>query len=89
MKSIPRTRDEFERNMYILVDRIKKGQHFFPQGSGQVEELSKVRELPNKRINFLTVNETARLKANHIASMIDMDLSIFKKIKNEHQNTEE
>lgn len=87
MKSIPITREDFERNMFILVDKITNGEHLFSQGSGQAQSLLKVRELPNKRINFLTVNETARLKANHIASMMDMDLSTFIK-KNEHQNPE-
>lgn len=86
MKSIPRTREDFERNMYILVESIKNGQHFLPKGSRQVDSLIKLRALANKRINFLTVNETARLQANHLASMMDMDVSNFIDKENEHQN---
>lgn len=86
MKSIPRTRKEFERNMYVLVEKIRNRQHFFTEGSGQGESLLKVRELPNKRINFLTVNEMARLQANHIASMMDMDFDNLIPKEDEHQD---
>lgn len=85
MKSIPRARKEFERNMYVLVEKTRNGQHFFAEGSGQGDSLLKVRELPNKRINFLTVNEMARLQANHIASMMDMDFNNLIPKEDEHQ----
>lgn len=87
MKSIPLTRKEFERNMYVLVEKIRNKQHFFSKGSGQVNSLLKVKELPNKRINFLTVNESARLQANHIASMMDMDFDSLIHERDEYQDT--
>lgn len=85
MKSIPQTRKQFERNMNVLVEKIRNGQHFFAEGSGQGDSLLKVRELPNKRINFLTVNEMARLQANHIASMMDMDFGNLIPEEDEYQ----
>lgn len=86
MKSIPRTREDFERNMYVLVEKIRCGQHYMVEETGQAKSLMNVRELTNKRLNFLTVNETARLSANHIASMMDMDFSEFLPKEDEHQN---
>jgi hypothetical protein len=83
MKSIPGKREDFERNMNILVEKIRSQQHFFPQGSNHAESLMKVRYLPNRRTNFLTVNETARLQANHMASMMDMDFDQFLNKKEE------
>ncbi len=72
--------------MYVLVEKIRNGQHFFTEGSRQGDGLLKVRELPNKRINFLTVKEMARLQDNHIASMMDMDFDNLISKEDEHQD---
>ncbi|SCY13723.1 hypothetical protein SAMN02927916_1230 [Flavobacterium anhuiense] len=72
MKNIPRTRSDFERNFNILAERIRNRQQFYPSGQGQVDNLLKINVLPNKRINFLTVDEGARLHANHVASMSEL-----------------
>lgn len=87
MKNIPRTRKEFECNMYVLAEKIRSRQYFFTEDSGQGESLLKVRELPNKRINFLTVNEMARSQGNHIANMMDMDFENLIPEDDEHQDT--
>ena len=75
MKSIPRTRGGFERNFHVLEERMREGKiHFASHLEGTVNGLLKVRKLPNGRINFLTVNEIARLTANTVAEMGEMNL---------------
>ncbi|AQS04505.1 AVAST type 1 anti-phage system protein Avs1c [Clostridium beijerinckii] len=60
------TREDFERNMNILVETMEQGKLIFPQGfSG--DSLLRVRKAPNGRIDFLTVDEGARLNANMMA----------------------
>jgi len=61
----PRTRAEFERNFHLLHRQLKDGKLHFAQGlSGVIDGLARVRFLPNGRIDFLSVNESARLQAN-------------------------
>lgn len=61
----PMTRCEFERRFNILGERIRSGKMMFPRGArGVVSSLTSVRYLPNGRIDFLSVNESARLQAN-------------------------
>jgi len=62
------TREDFERNMNILSETMRQGKLFFPQGfSG--DSLLRVKKAPNGRIDFLTVDESARLNANMMAWM--------------------
>ncbi len=58
----PKTRAEFEQRFHCLADEIRGGRLRFPPSMG--ESLLKVRLLPNRRLDFLSVNETARLHAN-------------------------
>lgn len=74
MKSMntPRTRAEFERNLNLLHRQIKDGKvHIAPGLSRLLDGLARVRSLPNGRIDFLSVDELARLDANMIANMSD------------------
>jgi len=67
MKSMntPRTRAEFERNFQLLHRQIADGKFHVAQGlSRSLEGLARVRFLPNGRIDFLSVDESARLQAN-------------------------
>ena len=67
MKSMntPRTRAEFERNFHLLRRLIEDGRlRFSEQVSHTIDRLMKVRFLPNGRIDFLSVDECARLQAN-------------------------
>lgn len=68
----PRTRAEFERNFDLLHRKIEEGKFHFAQGlSHSLDGLARVRFLPNGRIDFLSVNEMARLEANMMANMTD------------------
>ncbi len=61
----PFTRREFERNFYITAELMKKGKmHFSDRVDGTIDGLLRVRYLPNGRIDFLSVNEMARLHVN-------------------------
>ena len=67
MKSMntPRTRAEFERNFHLLRRQIEDGGlRFSERVSHTIDGLKKVRFLPNGRIDFLSVDESARLQAN-------------------------
>ena len=59
----PNTRAEFERNFHLLHESLVNGRMHFAQGIS-TEGLSRVRFLPNGRIDFLSVDESARLQAN-------------------------
>lgn len=65
----PDTRAEFERRFFLLGEQLRNGKLSFPGGSMSVLGLREVRMLPNGRIDFLSVNEFARLQANMIAHM--------------------
>jgi hypothetical protein len=70
MKSMntPRTRAEFERNFHLLHRQLQDGRiHFSEAVVHTLEGLARVRFLPNGRIDFLSVDETARLQANMTA----------------------
>lgn len=67
----PRTRAEFERNFNLLHKHIKDGKfHIAPGLERSLEGISQVRYLPNGRIDFLSVDESARLQANSISQFI-------------------
>lgn len=66
----PRTRAEFERNFYLLYQQIVDGKFHVAQGlSRSLDGLTRVRHLPNGRIDFLSVDESARLQANMLNHM--------------------
>lgn len=58
----PKTRAEFEHRFYLLREQIRQGK--FHVAKGITMGIDKVRYLPNGRIDFLSVNESARLNAN-------------------------
>jgi hypothetical protein len=59
------SRREFERNAHILAERMQKGQIIFNQEMIKtIDGLTKVRQLPNMRIDLHTINEMARLMMN-------------------------
>jgi len=61
----PRTRAEFERNFQLLHRQIADRKfHVLPGLSRSIDGIAQVRSLPNGRIDFLSVDESARLQAN-------------------------
>lgn len=79
----PRTRAEFERNFNLLHRQIKDGKFHVAQGlSRAIEGILRVRFLPNGRIDFLSVDESARLEANTMANMSD---GLFEDLFKEYQ----
>lgn len=61
----PRTRAEFERRFHLLFQSIKDGKYHVTQGaSHSLDGLARLRFLPNGRLDFLSVDEMARLQAN-------------------------
>jgi glutathione S-transferase len=61
----PRNRAEFERNLHLLERQLKDGKYLVAQGlSRSLDGLARVRFLPNGRIDFLSVDQSARLQAN-------------------------
>lgn len=71
------SREDFERNFFLLKEKEVKFAKGLTQG---IESLSRVRYLPNKRIDFLTVDELARLNAN---MMMSIDEEFIKKVQEE------
>lgn len=67
----PRTRADFERNFNLLRRKISDGKLHIPAGFKALDSLSRIRFLPNGRIDFLSVDELARLQANMMANMSD------------------
>lgn len=59
----PRTRSEFERNFHLLSRSIADGKFHVMRGIN-LDHLRRIRYLPNGRIDFLSVDEKARLQAN-------------------------
>lgn len=66
----PMTRSEFEHRFNILENMIKNGRmSMAPHLSRSMESLMNVRRLPNGRLDFLSVDEMARLQANMMSQM--------------------
>jgi hypothetical protein len=66
----PMTRSEFEHRFNVLENMIKNGRmSIAPHLSRSMEGLMNVRRLPNGRIDFLSVDEMARLHANTMSQM--------------------
>lgn len=78
----PRTRAEFERNFHLLHQKLKDGKmHFSSQVSHAIDCLMKVRFLPNGRVDFLSVDESARLQANMMDQFDEESLEQIQKEK--------
>lgn len=66
---VPKTRAEFELRFHHLIHGIETGRtHLGPCA----KDLMLLRNLPNGRLDFLSVNESARLNANTMFSMRGM-----------------
>ena len=66
----PTRRKEFENNIFLLLE---DGERIIKSGSDRSFEIfvqatykhtKRIKKRPNSRINFLTINEQARLQAN-------------------------
>jgi hypothetical protein len=68
----PANRSEFERNFYLLAEQLRLGKYHIAKGIHL--GLDKVRYLPNGRIDFLSVDESARLQANSVAHFSSEDI---------------
>lgn len=68
MMDLPNTRAEFEYRFHLLRDMREKDKFHVNQGIS-MEGLHKIRYLPNGRIDFLSVDEQARLTANMMVQM--------------------
>lgn len=63
--STPITRAEFERRFHLLKEQINQDKfHFSANVTLGIHGIEKVRFLPNGRIDFLSVNESARCLVN-------------------------
>lgn len=74
----PNNRKEFERYIDILAESIEKKTFQLPPSRRMLNSLLNARQLPNVRINFLTIDESTRLLANSLANF---DRPEFKNIK--------
>ncbi|BCE03458.1 AVAST type 1 anti-phage system protein Avs1c [Marinicellulosiphila megalodicopiae] len=69
----PMTRSEFEHNLHVLNDKMKNGNIKVAEHVS-MEGVLKVRQLPNGRIDFLSVDESARLNANMMVNLPNFDI---------------
>ncbi len=58
----PATRSDFEHRFHRLREMMREGR--YGQRQGLSESILDVRHLPNGRLDFLSVDESARLLAN-------------------------
>ncbi|WP_283129831.1 AVAST type 1 anti-phage system protein Avs1c [Enterovibrio norvegicus] len=76
----PRTREEFELRFHSLTHGVKSGKtHLGPT----IDSLLNLRKLPNGRLDFLSVDESARLNANsmyHFKKMFERNGSLFENL---------
>lgn len=57
----------FERHINILAEKMRTRRSFIPPDFKVVRSLADAKMTPNRRVNFCTVNESARLLANSTA----------------------
>jgi len=61
----PQTRAEFERRFFLFRESLRHGKVHFNRGLERtIDGILRVRNLPNGRIDFLSVDESARLQVN-------------------------
>jgi hypothetical protein len=68
----PTTRAEFEHRFHLLREQMKHGKMLFADISMTLG-IQQIRYLPNGRIDFLSVNESARLQANMMLQFQNRD----------------
>lgn len=70
----PSTRAEFERNLHLLHHKEQLGQFKVASHlSHALEGLDRLRPLPNGRMDFLSVDDSARMQANMLANMMNFE----------------
>lgn len=69
----PSTRAEFEERMNYSCEQLKQGMMHFSREVGGFESLLAVRYLPNGRIDLLSIDESARLQANTVFHMRNLN----------------
>jgi len=69
----PSTRGEFEERIKYAQEQLRTGRMQFVKGLRGPDSLLNVRSLPNGRIDFLSVDEMARLTANQTYQMRNMN----------------
>jgi hypothetical protein len=67
----PSTRAEFEECMQIVREQLVQGKLMFNKGLRGPESLLKVRLLPNRRIDLMSIDGSARLQGNMARQFID------------------
>lgn len=66
----PTSRAEFERNLFLLAEKMAQGKFSIARGLG-IDGLLRVRHLPNGRVDLLSIDEATRLKANMMNQMLE------------------
>jgi hypothetical protein len=66
----PKTRAEFELRFHYLLENMKSGKLRYP--SNVAESLFRLKLLPNGRLDFLSVDELARVQVNTMHTAIAM-----------------
>lgn len=79
----PRTRGEFERNFALLHQQMAEGRFRFP--IDLMDSFLRVRYLPNGRVDFLSVDEMARLNANTTAHFTE---ELFEELEERNSHTD-
>ncbi len=78
----PNKRKEFERHLDILAESIERKTFQLPYSIKMLNSLLNAKLLPNKRTNFITIDESTRLLANSLANF---DRPEFKNRQNAKQ----
>lgn len=78
----PTNRKEFERHINMLFEGIEQRKHHFSNSLRIINSLLDAKKLPNKRTDFISINETVRLLANSRATFTS---SRFKEYFNAEQ----
>lgn len=66
------SREDFERNINILVESIINGKVKFSDRSA-IESLNRVCKLPNSRVDLHTINESVRNMSNMASNFEHME----------------
>jgi hypothetical protein len=82
MMIAPRNRIEFEKHIGILAESIERKTFHLPPSRRILNSLLNAKQLPNRRTNFLTIDESTRLLANSLANF---DKPEFKNRKDAEQ----
>lgn len=68
MMGLPVSRQDFERNMFCLLEQMKSGRLRIASGI-RTDDYLRIRKLPNGRLELSSINETVRLEANMMAHL--------------------